>query len=102
MSLVATGVVGSKLDAHEEETQLDVLMLVGVENVGVVLLNEEVGDGGNETFAVGAVDEKNGSLGHSAELIRAFFRLHVEVNALGEWDGHSECSDCAGPPGRLG
>ena len=74
-------VVGGELDAHEEEAKLDVLVLVGVEDVGVVLLDEEVGDGGDETFAVRAVDEKNGGLGHGAELIRAFFLREAEVNA---------------------
>ncbi len=63
---IAIGVVGGELDAHEEEAKLDVLVLVGVEDVGVVLLNQEVGDGGDETFAVGAVDEKNGGLGHGS------------------------------------
>lgn len=63
---VAIGLVGGELDAHEEEAKLDVLVLVGIEDVGVVLLNEEVGNGGDETFAVGAVDEKNSSLRHNA------------------------------------
>jgi hypothetical protein len=43
-------------------------MLVGIENVGVVLLNEEVGDGGDEAFAIGAVDKKNGGFGHGADI----------------------------------
>jgi hypothetical protein len=71
---IAMGVVGGELDTHEEEAELDVLMLVGIEDVRVALLHEKVGDGGDETFTVGAVDEKNGGLGHGVALIRAFFR----------------------------
>ncbi len=74
MRFVAVSVVGGKLDAHEEEAKLDILMLVGVEDIGVVLLHKKIGNGGDETFAVGAVDEENGGLGHGAALIRAFFR----------------------------
>jgi hypothetical protein len=74
---VAVEVVGGELDTHEEETKLHILVLIGVEDVGVVLLNQKVGDGGDKAFAVGAVDEENGGLGHrgtneSAEFIRAF------------------------------
>ena len=68
---VAASVVGGKLDAHKKETKLYVLVLVGVEDVGVAMPDEKVGYGGDETFAVGAVDEKNGGLGHGAELIKA-------------------------------
>jgi hypothetical protein len=65
---VAMGIVGGELDAHEKEAKLDILMLVGVEDVGVVLVNEEVGDGGDEAFTIGAVDEKNSGLGHGADI----------------------------------
>lgn len=76
-------VVGGELDTHEEEAELDVLMLVGIENVGVVLLHEEVGDGGDEAFTVGAVNEKNGGLGHGAALIRAFSGWMALTNEVG-------------------
>ncbi|HEV2710308.1 MAG TPA: hypothetical protein VGU67_08860 [Edaphobacter sp.] len=69
---IAANVVRSELDAHEEEAKFHILMLIGVQNIGVVLLDEKVGDGGDETFAVGAVNEKNGYLGHGDELIKAF------------------------------
>lgn len=74
---VTLKIVGGELDTHEEESKLYILVLIGVEDVGVVLLNQKVGDRGDEAFAVGAVDEENGGLGHrgtkeSAELIRAF------------------------------
>jgi hypothetical protein len=71
---VTVSMVGGKLYAHEEEAELDILMLVGIENVSVILLYKEVGNGGDETFAVRAVDEENGGLGHGSALIRAFFR----------------------------
>jgi hypothetical protein len=37
-------------------------MLVGVEDVDVVLAHQEVDDGDHEAFAVGAVDEKDGGV----------------------------------------
>jgi hypothetical protein len=77
---IAEKIVGGELDAHEEESKLHVLMLVGVEDVGVVLMNKEVGDGGDETFAVGAVNEENGGTGHGVGLIRAFFRRGTAAN----------------------
>jgi len=57
------GVFGGELDAHEEEGELGVLMLVCVEDVGVVVEDEEVGDGGDDALAVGAVEEEDGCLG---------------------------------------
>jgi hypothetical protein len=40
--LVEAGRVGGELDAHEEEAELDVLVLVGVEDVDVVLLTRKL------------------------------------------------------------
>ena len=52
-----------ELDAHEEEAEFGVLMLIGVQDVDVVLLHKKRHDGGDEAFAVGAVDEEGGGLG---------------------------------------
>ena len=54
---------GRELDAHEEEAEFDVLMLVGVEDVDVVVLDEEGHDRGDDAFAVGTVDEEGGGSG---------------------------------------
>jgi len=51
------GAVEPPLDAHEEEAQFVVLVLVGVEDVGS-MLGKQRGDAGNETFLVGAIDEQ--------------------------------------------
>src|ERR1035437_4617293 len=53
----------SELGAHEEERGFDILVLVGVEDVDVVLIDEEVDDGDDDAFAVRAVDEQDGGLG---------------------------------------
>ena len=55
--------VGGELDADKEEAKLDVLMLVGVEDVDVVALDQEIDDGGDDSLAVGTVDEEDGDLG---------------------------------------
>jgi hypothetical protein len=68
MRSIATDVVGSKLDAHEKQAKLHVLVLVRIENIGVVLLDKKIGDGGDNTFSVGAVNKENGSLGHSSAI----------------------------------
>ena len=57
-----TGGVGGELDAHEEEAKFDILMLVGVEDVDVVARNEKINDGGDDSLAVGTVDEQDGDL----------------------------------------
>ena len=57
------GGVGGELDAHEEEAELDILMLVGVEDVDVVASDEKIHDGGDDSLAVGTVDEQDGDLG---------------------------------------
>ena len=57
------GGVGGELDTHEEEAKLDILMLVGVEDVDVVTLDEKVDYGGDDSLAVGTVDEQDGDLG---------------------------------------
>ncbi len=64
VGLVAMDIVGGELDAHKKESKLDILVLIGIKNIGVVLLNQKVGDSGHETFTVGAVDQKSGGLGH--------------------------------------
>ena len=51
------------LDPHEEQAAFGVLVLVGVEDVGVVP-EQEVGDGGGDALAVGAVDEQDAGAGH--------------------------------------
>ena len=57
------GGVGGELDAHEEEAKLDILMLVGVQDVDVVAGNEKIHDGGDDSLAVGTVDEQDCDLG---------------------------------------
>ena len=65
------------LDAHEEETKIVILVLVGVQDVGASLI-EQRGDARHKTLAVRAVDEQNGrifhvhfSLSHGAHCKRA-------------------------------
>src|SRR5262249_39160407 len=48
---------------HEEEAQLVILMLVGVKNVGAALV-KQAGDAGDESLAVGAVDQENCGVFH--------------------------------------
>jgi hypothetical protein len=57
-------VIERPFDAHKEEASLVVLMLVGVNDVGAVLV-QDAGDGGDETFAVGTGDEQNGGILHA-------------------------------------
>lgn len=52
-------------DAHEEEAEGAIDVLIGVEDVGSVLVKER-GDAGDETFLVGAVDEEDGGVFHGA------------------------------------
>ncbi len=54
-------VIQGELDAHEEEAKLVVLMLVGVQDIGV-MLEQEIGDGRDNSFAVGAIDEQDSGL----------------------------------------
>ena len=51
-------------DAHEEKGCFVILMLVGMDDVGAVLV-EHAGDAGDKTFAIGAVDEQNSGLCHA-------------------------------------
>jgi hypothetical protein len=53
------------LDAHQEQAALGVLVLVRVQDVGVVSI-QELGDGGDNPFAVGAVDQQDAGLRHGA------------------------------------
>ena len=41
-------------------------MLVGVDDVGAVLV-QQAGDGGHQTFAVGAIDQEDGGVFHFTE-----------------------------------
>ena len=52
------------LHPHEEQPQLVVLVLVGVQNVGAVFV-QQAGDAGHQTLAVRAVDEQNGCVFHA-------------------------------------
>ncbi len=61
--LVEVGGVGRELHAHEEEAELVVLMLVGVENVGAALV-EQRRDAGHQALLIRAVDEQNGGIFH--------------------------------------
>ena len=60
-------------DAHEEQVQLRVLMLVGMQDVPA-MREEEVRDQGDQTFAVGRVEQQNRALIHVNELLDS--RLH--------------------------
>ncbi len=52
------------LDAHEEELELGVLVLIGVHDVGAVPI-EELGHGGDDAALVGTVDEQGGGVAHA-------------------------------------
>jgi hypothetical protein len=55
LSQINVEVFGIELDAHEEESGFFVGMFVGVQDVAAVAV-DEVGDGGDFTFGVGAGD----------------------------------------------
>ena len=44
------------LDAHEEQAEVVILVLVGVKNVGAMLV-EQAGDAGHQALLVRAVDQ---------------------------------------------
>jgi hypothetical protein len=46
---------------HQEQLEFSVLVLVGVQDIGVVLV-EKIGNGGHQTFLVGATDEQDGGV----------------------------------------
>ncbi len=48
---------------HQEQFQLGVLMLVGVQDVGIVQ-QQKVGDGGDQTLLVGAGNQQDGGMAH--------------------------------------
>ena len=50
-------------DAHEEEAEIVVLVLIGVENIGSPIV-QKTGDRGDNSFAVGAMDQENGGVRH--------------------------------------
>ena len=51
----------SPFHAHEKQTLGAILMLIGVGDVGAVLV-QHAGDLGHESFAIGAMDEENGGV----------------------------------------
>jgi hypothetical protein len=57
------------LHPHQEQPRLAVLVLVGMQDVGVVPV-EKIGDGGDQTLAVGAGDEEDGGVAHQGSGIR--------------------------------
>ena len=69
------------LDAHEEELELGVLVLVGVHDVGAVAV-EELGDGGDDAALVGAVDEQRRRVTHAGVALQ-FLPAGVEPIDLG-------------------
>jgi hypothetical protein len=54
-------------NAHQEQAALGVLVLVRVQYVGVVPV-QELGDGSDNPFAVGTVDQQDACLAHGALL----------------------------------
>jgi hypothetical protein len=52
------------LHPHEKELGFGVLMLIGVGDVGAVLV-EQVGDARHQAFAVRTIDEENGGIPHT-------------------------------------
>jgi hypothetical protein len=56
--------IEGELDAHEEQAELMVLVLVGVEDVGSALV-EERGHAGNESLAVRTINQQDGSFFHA-------------------------------------
>ena len=59
-------IFGIELDAHQEEAGFFVGVFVGVQDVAAVAV-DEVGDGGDFAFGVGAGDEEDGGVFHSLE-----------------------------------
>ena len=59
-SSVKAGGLGRKLHTHEEKRKLDILMLIGIEDVDVVILNKKIDDGDDNALTVGAIDEEYG------------------------------------------
>jgi hypothetical protein len=51
------------LDAHEEQAEIVVLVLIGMQDVRTVLV-EEPGNAGHQPFTVRAIDEKNSCVFH--------------------------------------
>ena len=57
------------LDAHEEEAEIVILVLIGVQDVCSVLV-EQPGHTRHQPFTVRAIDEKNGRILHAAFSLR--------------------------------
>ncbi len=56
---MAVAICKRPLDTHEEEAELVVLVLVGVQDVGSLIV-EKRGDARDEAFLVRAIDQENG------------------------------------------
>ena len=63
ISEIDVEVFGIELNTHQEESGFFVGVLVGVQDVAAVSV-DEVGDGGDFAFAVGAGDEEDGGVLH--------------------------------------
>ena len=61
MRSINVEIFGIELDAHQEEAGFFVGVFVGVQDVAAVAV-DEVGDGGDFAFGVGATDEKDGGV----------------------------------------
>ena len=48
-------------DTHEEQAQLVILVLIGMQDICAMRI-EEIGDGGHQTLAVGTINQQNGSV----------------------------------------
>jgi hypothetical protein len=67
--------IQAPFDAHEEQAQLVVLVLVGMQNVCTMLV-EQPRNAGHESFAIRAIDEQNSGVFHS------FFRGSDRIASL--------------------
>ena len=52
-------------DAHEEQAPLGILMLIRMQDVGIMPI-QKLADSGDDPFTVAAVDQKDGSVFHAA------------------------------------
>jgi hypothetical protein len=55
--------VKSPFDAHEKESQVMILVLIGMQNVGASFV-EQAGDAGHQTLAVRTINQQNGRIVH--------------------------------------
>ncbi len=61
-SLVEPSRLGRKLDSHEEQPSLNILVLIRIQDIDVISLHQEVDDRHNNTLAVRAINQQDGSL----------------------------------------